>query len=110
MSYKSKWAEENKERVQEHLRRYREKNKEKIKKYNREWRRKNKDKRNAQAKREYDKKPEHYIAKTSAYLDRKNPSRIIRRIIKQFRAGDIDRDELIKRVNEIVGKLNETSD
>lgn len=108
--YQRAWRKKNLEKTKLYQRKHRKKNNDKIKKYNKEWREKNKEKRNAQARREYAKRSEHYIAKAQNYLDRKNPARIIRRLIKQFRCGDIDRDELINGINAALNFKDETNE
>lgn len=107
--YQRAWKKKNAEKVRAYQKRHRLKHKEKKKKYDKEWREKNKEKRNAQARREYAKRADHYTSKVLERLDRKNPARIIRRLTKQFRSGDIDRDELINGINAALSLTNETN-
>jgi hypothetical protein len=105
--YKQKWAEQNREKVRAKHKAYREKNRAKLNERNKAWKKQNREKRNAQARREYAKRREHYTTKVSEYLDRKNPARIIRRLVRQFKSGDIDRDELLNGINEVLAGKNE---
>lgn len=107
--YQRQWKKNNKEKVRAYQKKHRQKHKEKKRKYDKEWRLKNREKRNAQARREYAKRADHYTAKVLDYLDRKNPARIIRRLTKQFRCGDIDRDELIDGINAALSLKDETN-
>lgn len=100
--YKRQWTLKNKAKAAEYQRKYRRKNKDKVKKRNKAWREKHKDKRNAQARREYAKRKDHYSSKVREYGDRKFPARAIRRATRQYKNGDIDRDELLNRINEVL--------
>lgn len=108
--YKREWNKKNKEKVNAYQKKYRQKNSKKKKQYDKEWRLKNREKRNAQARREYAKRADHYTSKVLERLDRKNPARIIRRLTKQFRSGDIDRDELINGIHAALDKSHESNE